>query len=192
MRYAESDMGGASDEVVLAASVDDPEQFVHLVRRYEAPFRRKARTIVRTKEDVEDVVQEAFTKIYLNAARFKQVPGASFKSWGYTILVHVAISRYRTLAREWGRTAPLTPEHYESLPDTYDVSFHLEVSDYVLSVLARMPEHLARVLDLHFLREVPQQEIAAAEQVSVGAIKTRVHRAKALFRDLAKHAPYYE
>ena len=45
-----------TDEEVLAASVDDPDLFVHLVRRYEAPFLRKARKVLYAQEDVEDVV----------------------------------------------------------------------------------------------------------------------------------------
>jgi RNA polymerase sigma-70 factor (ECF subfamily) len=181
-----------SDEEILKRSVDEPDFFVFIVRRYEAPFARKARKVLYNNEDIEDVVQETFTKIYLNAERFHKVEGASFKSWGYTILMNTAFTRYRKMRRTMERTAELTPEHYESLPDTgHEESFGLEASDYVVSLLAKMPEHLARVLDMHFLKEMPQQAIADAEGVSVGAIKTRVHRAKAQFRALAdQYSPF--
>jgi RNA polymerase sigma factor (sigma-70 family) len=181
-----------TDEAILAASVRDPDQFVHIVRRYEAAFMRKARTVLRTEEDSEDVVQDTFTKIYLHARRFQEVEGASFTSWGYTILMNTAFTKYRKLQRERGRTAELSPDHYEALADTvHEESFHLELSDYVVSILAKMPEHLARVLDQQFLKEVPQQKIALAEGVSVGAIKTRVHRAKGQFLALAdQYSPY--
>jgi RNA polymerase sigma-70 factor (ECF subfamily) len=182
-----TDLEEESDEIVLACSVDDPESFVYIVRRYEQPFLRKARKVLWSEEDVEDVVQEAFTKIYLNASRFKKVEGASFKSWGYTILMNTAFTKYRKRQRELGRSADLTPEHYEALPDNvHEESFRLETSDYVVSILAKMPEHLARMLELHFLRQRPQAEIALSEGVSLGAIKTRVHRAKAEFRALAE------
>ena len=175
-----------TDEEVLAASVDDPDLFVHLVRRYEAPFLRKARKVLYAQEDVEDVVQETFTKIYLNAHRFERVEGASFKSWGYTILMNTALTKYRKVKRHMERTAELTPEHYESLPDSvHEGTFGMEMTDYVVSVFAKMPEHLARVLELHFIKQVPQQLIAEEEGVSGGAIKTRVHRAKHEFRRLA-------
>lgn len=180
------------DEQVLAASVHNPDLFVYLVRRYEAPFLRKARKVLYREEDVEDVVQEAFTKIYLHAGRFHKVAGASFKSWGYTILMNTALTKYRKVMREYGRTAELTPEHYESLPDdAHEESFKLELSDYVISIFVKMPEHLSRVLELHFIRGLPQQMIAEKEKVSVGAIKTRVHRAKTQFRELAEqYSPY--
>lgn len=175
------------DESVLARSLRDPEAFALLVRRYEEPFLRKARSILGSSEDAEDVVQEAFTKIYCAAPRFKPVAGASFKSWAYRILINTACTKYTKRKAEQGRTAGLTPEHYEALPDNvHEESFHLELSDYVLFVFSKMPESLARVLELHFLQDLPQFEIALEEGVSVGAIKTRVHRAKAEFRSLAE------
>jgi RNA polymerase sigma-70 factor (ECF subfamily) len=162
------------------------------VRRYEKAFLRKARKVLWSEEDVEDVVQETFTKIYLNASRFKKVEGASFKSWGYTILMNTAYTKYHKKKTELSRTADIPLEQYESLPDmTHKESFGLEMPDTVFSIFAKMPEHLARVLELHFLKQLPQQLIADREGVAVGTIKTRVHRAKAQFRELAGElAPY--
>jgi DNA-directed RNA polymerase specialized sigma24 family protein len=39
---------------------------------------------------------------------------------------------------------------------------------------------------MHFLEDKPQKDIAEFEGVSVGAIKTRIHRAKQEFRNLAE------
>jgi RNA polymerase sigma-70 factor (ECF subfamily) len=172
--------------------VRDPELFVHLVRKYEAPFLRKARKVLYRDEDVEDVVQETFAKIYLHAPRFERVEGASFSSWGYRILMNTALTKYRKVMREHRSTADLDPEVYEQLADdVHEESFRLELSDYVVSIFAKMPDHLVRVLELHFIQELPQQTIAEREGTTVGAIKTRVHRAKAQFKKLAEqYSPY--
>jgi RNA polymerase sigma-70 factor (ECF subfamily) len=181
------DIEKLSDEVLLVLSIDTPDFFVYLVKRYEDAFLRKALKVLWSQEDAEDVVQETFTKIYLHAGKFRNVEGASFKSWGYTILMNTAFTKYRKSRRETGRVAVLSPEHYEDLPDIiHEDTFGLGLSDSILSIFAKMPEHLSRVLDLHFLKQIPQQEIAEREGVSVGAIKTRVHRAKAEFRELAE------
>jgi RNA polymerase sigma-70 factor (ECF subfamily) len=181
-----------SDEELLAESLREPDLFVYIMRRYEAPFMRKARKVLIREEDIEDVVQETFTKIYLNAGKFEKVEGASFKSWGYTILMNTAFTKYRKVQRDFSRTAELTPEHYESLPDdVHEETFKLEWSDYVISVFAKMPDHFANVLELHFIKGIPQQQIAEEEGVSVGAIKTRVHRAKQSFRNIAdQYSPF--
>lgn len=187
MCIEEENIDDVRDEVLLASSVDDPELFVHIVRRYEDAFIRKVRKVVWAKEDAEDIVQDTFTKIYLNAHKFRTVEGASFKSWAYTILMNTACTKYRKKIVEYKRTAELTTEHFENLPDTvHEGSFGLEMSDYVVSIFAKMPEHLARVLELHFIKQLPQQIIAEQEGVTVGAIKTRVHRAKTQFRELAE------
>lgn len=180
------------DEVLLTSALEDPELFVHIVRRYEDAFLRKVRKVVWAKEDAEDIVQETFTKIYFNAHKFKKVEGASFKSWAYKILMNTACTRYRKVMKHNQKTAPITPEHYEKLADSiHEESFGLEMSDYVVSIFVRMPEHLARVLELHFIKQLPQQEIAEREGVSLGAVKTRVHRAKIQFKELAEqYAPF--
>ncbi|HVV15260.1 MAG TPA: RNA polymerase sigma factor [Candidatus Paceibacterota bacterium] len=172
-----------TDEEVLAASVSHPALFAILVRKYEAPFMRKARSIVREETEAEDVVQEAFTKIYLNAAKFKTVEGATFSSWGYRILINTALTHYARQKRERGRTAELDDEIWALIPDKNLKQFEKkEFMDEVASVLSRMPPIFAQALSGFFLEGKSQEEMAQAEGVSVGAIKTRVHRAKKEFK----------
>lgn len=112
--------------------------------------------------------------------------GASFKSWAYRILLNTVFTRYQKRKRDWSHTAALDPEIYEMLPDLESrTAERAEVSEYILSVLVRLPENFARVLELHFLEGKPQKEIAEMENLSVGAVKTRIHRAKEEFRKVA-------
>src|SRR5581483_8240135 len=97
----------ASDEEVLIASRQNPDLFGILVDRYEAAFLRKAKSILYSPEDAEEMVQDAFTRIYLYGHRFKAQPGASFSSWGYAILTRLCFTRYQKLKRERGRTVEL-------------------------------------------------------------------------------------
>lgn len=175
-----------SDEEVLARSVSEPDLFGVLLDRYQSAFLRKAESILRNREEAEDAVQEAFTKVYIAAPRFTVTEGGSFKSWAYRILMNTAFTKYQKRKREWARTAPLEPEVYETLPDLESrTSERFEATDYVLSVFARLPEHFERVLRLHFIDGKPQKEIAEMENLSVGAVKTRIHRAKEEFRKVA-------
>ncbi len=178
---------GFSDEEILSASVRHPALFARLVDKYEAPFLRKALSIVRDEREAEDIVQEAFTKIYLNAKRFKPVLGASFSSWGYRILINTALTHYAKRKREFGVRADLDPEILELIPDKNLRQFEkTTLTDEVASVLSRMPEALARALSAFMLEGKSQEEIAKEEGVSVGAIKTRVHRAKQEFKKIYK------
>lgn len=178
----EHPLADASDEAVLKASRLDPDAFRILVRRYEAPFLRKAKSILYAEEDAEEVVQDAFTRIYVYADRYEQQPGASFSSWAYFILTRLAFTRYQKLKALRGHRADLDPEAYERLPDAEDFVEESTIRNEVLVALAKLPEAAARVLRLQFLEGKTQEEIASAEGIGVGAVKTRVHRAKKLFK----------
>lgn len=176
-----------SDEEILAASVSHPSSFVVLVQKYEAPFLRKALSIVHEEEEAEDIVQEAFAKIYMNASKFKVVEGASFSSWGYRILVNTALTHYMKRKRERGVRVDLEPEIMELLPDKNLRQFEkTEIMDEIASILTRMPQPLSRALASFFIEGKSQEEMAKEEGVTVGAIKTRVHRAKKEFKKIFK------
>lgn len=174
-----------SDEQILSHSVKHPHLFEVLLDRYQDAFLRKARGVLGSREDAEDIVQEAFAKIYLNAHRFKVQEGASFKSWAYKILLNTSFTKYQKLRRERNTRIMIDPEVYESFRDSESRQFEKqEVSEYIISILARIPDHLSRALYLYIIEGRPQEEIAQIEDISVGAVKTRVHRAKKAFRKI--------
>lgn len=175
-----------TDEELLRQSITHPALFEELIGRYQSALMRKARKILRNEQDAEDAVQDTFTKIYVNASRFEKVDGASFKSWAYTILINTCLSLYKREKLRSGKTVELDPDLYEQLPDTQvDEYAELESADYLRSVMNRMPLQLRRILELYFINGEPQQEIARLEGITVGAVKTRMYRAKREFKKLA-------
>jgi len=177
------DLNTLSDAEILARSRKEPNLFAILVRRYEAPLLRRARTILRNPEDAEESVQDAFTKMYLYSDKYHQQEGASFSSWAYTILNRVAYTKYAVLKKEGGQRAELDPEHYESLPDVRaEFIEDLSIRNEVLAALAKLPETAAKILRMQFIEGKTQEEIAESENLSIPAVKTRVHRAKKLFK----------
>lgn len=177
------DLTTLPDAEVLSRARREPELFAILVRRYEAPLLRRARTILKSPEDAEEAVQDAFTKMYLYADTYHPQEGASFSSWAYMILNRVAYTKYRAQVAERGKRAELLPEHYESLPDSRaEFLEDLSIRNEVIAALAKLPEAAAKILRLQFIEGKSQEEIAQSEDLSVPAVKTRVHRAKKLFK----------
>lgn len=173
----------ASDEEILRLSQENPDVFVVLVGRYEDAFLRKARSILFTKEDAEEIVQDTFTRIYVYANRYKAQEGASFSSWAYAILTRLAFTRYQKLRKHRARTQELDPEVYERIRDESEFLEDLSIRSEVLVALSRLPEAASRVLRLQFIEGKSQEEIALLESSTVSAVKTRVHRAKKLFKE---------
>jgi len=177
------DVAALSDAELLARVGKEPELFAVIVRRYEGALLRRAKAIVRSPEDAEEVVQDAFVKMYLYADRYQEQDGATFSSWAYTILNRVAYTKYQGRKTQAARYATLEPEHYEALPDAHaEFLEDLTIRDEVLAALSKLPEAAAKLLRLQFIEGKTQEEIAQSEDLSVPAVKTRVHRAKKLFK----------
>ncbi len=171
-----------SDEAILARVQSEPWLFTAILERYQSAFLRKAKTIIFNEQDAEEVVQDAFTKIYMNAHRFEVREGAKFSSWAYTILVNTALTRYQKCVKEGRRTMLLDSEYMEMLGDMKEHSAFNQDKDAIERILVKLPGHFARVLRLHYLEHWSHKDIAEETGETVGAVKARIHRAKAEFR----------
>ncbi len=174
-----------SDEDILRRSTNEPWLYTFLVDRYEAPFLRKVRAILRDPRDCEEVVLDAFTKIYVHADSFTPKDGAKFSSWAYRILLNTAYTRYQKMVKDGQRFAVLDPEFEAFIAEKGDIVTN-ETRDGIERILARLPEHFSYVLRLHYLERWSHEDIARETKEAVGTVKARIHRAKAAFRRESK------
>jgi RNA polymerase sigma factor (sigma-70 family) len=170
------------DEEILIESLDDPARFSVLVEKYQKPFLRLAYGVVRSREESEDIVQEAFCDIYRNALSFKKQEGASFKSWAYRVVLNKAISHYRKLKKERERYTALEPAHYENLGVSEKVSEEADRKMTVEYFLNRLPDDLRRIIRAYYLDDKSYAAIAAEENISLSTLKMRLFRAKQVLR----------
>ncbi len=174
-----------SDAELIRASAGKPELFEELVNRYQRPFLRKAVSILKDDDDAYDAVQEAFVRIYAAGKRFESRPGAEFSSWAYAILINQCFTAYRKKQKRAAVSLDREPGLMEALADSSSVD-ELEghmLSDEVAVLLSRLPVLLRRAVELHFLKGLPQKEVAEREGVSPNVIRQRIHRAKKALRD---------
>lgn len=174
------------DEAVLLASQSSPWLYEIIVNRYQDAFQRKAFSIVRNQLDAEEVVQDAFTKIYIHADKYESQLGARFSSWAYRILINTAFTRYQKLVKSGQRFVNVDPEIEQLFGEEKEHSGFAEERDGIERILDRMPKHLSLVLRLHYLDRWSHQDIADKTSENVGTIKARIHRAKAAFKKEAR------
>lgn len=175
-----------NDEEILSRSQKEPWLFSVLLDRYQDAFMRKAKSIIRNEQDAEEIVQDAFTKIYLNADKFEPQEGAKFSSWGYRILMNTAFTLYQKRVKEGQRFMNIDPEFEQLIGERKEHSGFEEKRDAIDRILERLPGHFAKVLRLHYLERWSHQDIAKETGETVGTIKARIHRAKAAFRKETK------
>lgn len=174
------------DERILMESQSSPWVFEVIVERYQEPFLRKVRGVIHNPLDAEEVVQDAFTKIYVNADKYEPQSGAKFSSWAYRILLNTAFTRYQKLVKENQRFQAIDPEYEQQYGERAGHSGFEGKRDGVERILERLPGHFALVLRLHYLERWSHQDIAEHTGENVGTIKARIHRAKAAFKKEGK------
>jgi RNA polymerase sigma-70 factor (ECF subfamily) len=167
-----------SDEEILRLSLENPKYFEILVSKYKDPFIRKARSILKSDEDAEDTVQEAFVKIYIKANKFRKMEGASFNSWAYKILINTALTMLEKSKRHYSQRSDSDIDLIGGFDSEFEKITRL---DEFLSYLSKLPLAFQRVLKMATLDGISLEKIAEKENVSVGAIRTKIHRAKKAF-----------
>ncbi len=170
------------DEEILIKSHSSPWLFSVLVDRYQAPFIRKVSSIIHDPLDVEEVVQDAFAKIYINADKYEAQSGAKFSSWAYRILLNTAFTRYQKLVKNGQRYVAMNPEYEHLYGEMKEHGGFEGTKDGVERILLRMPGHFSLVLRLHYIEHWSHKDIADKTGEKVGTIKARIYRAKASFK----------
>jgi len=184
-KKSESGVAAMKDEDILRASQREPAMFEMLVERYQEPLLRAALRVVRGREEAEDIVQEAFVKIYKNAGKFEKYEGIEFKSWAYKITINTAITHYRRLKRgEFLTDDPAVFEEIDEEPPDARYSFAADARAAVAGALGKMPSHLQSVLRRYYLEDKSYRMIAEEEKISIPTLKMRLFRAKKLFKKI--------
>jgi len=181
------------DDEILRRSISNPALFSILVEKYQIPFLRKAQGIVHSKESAEDITQETFTKIYLNAGKFKKQEGIEFKSWAWRILVNTSLTHYRKLKKTFGDVSFLDeilaqdPEAEEELgvpiENTLDKDDRLGV---IKEAIEMLPTESAELVKAHYVEDRPYEEIAKKHGISIGALKMKLFRARKVLKNIVK------
>ena len=181
----EGNLENLKDEDILRASIKEPAAFEILVEKYQEPLMRAAWRVVRNHEEAEDIVQEAFVKIYKNAEKFQKLEGIEFKSWAYKITINTAITHYRKLKK--GEILSEDPSVFEEPEgEFFDEKFSTsaDAKAVVAKTFGEMPEHLRTVLSQYYLDDKSYKTIAKDENISIPTLKMRLFRAKKVFKKL--------
>jgi RNA polymerase sigma-70 factor (ECF subfamily) len=129
----------------------------------------------RTREDVEDAVQDILLSVH--TIRHTYDPGRPFGPWLATIADRRALDRLRKRLRSAGRETALEPAHETFATEaTNGESAGLEAEE-LARALERLPPGQRQALELLKLKEMSLKEASAATGLSITALKVATHRA---------------
>ena len=144
-----------------------------------------AMNITRSREDAEEVAQDAFLKAFQKLAGFRQE--SSFQTWIYRIVYNEAISRVR---KNKLKLMDLEEEFTGNIPDEEieeDVAGldEQEQKEVITKILDKLPEIDRVIVTLFYLESHPITEIAEITGLGESNVKVRLHRVrKRIYSDL--------
>ncbi|MBA4388014.1 MAG: hypothetical protein C0404_08540 [Verrucomicrobia bacterium] len=164
------------ESLVEKTLAGDKEAFVELVNRFQRLVFGLARQHSAGQADTEDIAQESFLRAYRDLRKLR-VP-ASFGNWLGSIAVRVALEKGRTA----GRTIPLgsIPEPQAAGVGGGDVAR----DEKLLAMVRELPEQYRIPLTLHYVGRRKYAEIARELGENESTVRSLVHRARAMLREM--------
>lgn len=175
-----------------------PAAFDELIRRHSGKAFQIAVGFLGSREDAEEVVQDAFVRIYRSLPRFRG--DAEFSTWMYRIVMNLCNNRYRwNKVRGAGRLRSLD-EPLESqggdeplkleIPDNRlapdkQVDY-TEMRDRLEAAMNALPEAYRQAVLLRNVHDLDYDQIAEMLHCAVGTVKSRINRGRELLREALK------
>jgi len=173
-----------SDRELLALVREGNHQaFAELVQRHTGRFYRLAYRYVQNRETAEDVVQDAFLKLWENPTIWRPQRSNKFTTWFYRIVVNLCL--------DWQKKKRPMPLD-EALPvaddaETVDETMtRIQAQKLLEKEIAALPERQRMALNLCFDEELSNQEAAEAMGLNLKALQSLIMRAKTTLRERLK------
>ncbi len=188
-------VSGQDDRSLVSLSKDgDIAAFNTLVDRYERDIYNLCYRLLGERQSAEDATQEAFLSAYRSLSRYA---GGNVRSWLLRIAANQSKDELRRRKRK-DRAASLdqmfdTIGASVEIPDpgmTADSAFEeKERAQLVQLLLLELPPDQRKALILVDLMEHRYEEAAEVLEISVGTVKSRIHRARGKLRGLLERRP---
>jgi RNA polymerase sigma-70 factor, ECF subfamily len=177
------DMQPSDEELLKAMQGGNEEAFIALYRRWQTAIYRFGLQMTGSRAAAEDATQEVFIALIRDSCGYCASRG-SFSAWLYGIARHVILRAINSR-----NTASLNDAKAEienlcaSDGDPYDDMVHKQQTNRLRSALISLPVHYREVLVLCVLHEMNYAESACALGCSIGTIRSRLHRARAILAE---------
>lgn len=173
-----------NDQALLALIQDGSHQaFAELVRRHTESFYRLAYRYVQNRETAEDVVQDAFLRLWENPASWRPDRNSKFTTWFYRIVVNLCLDwQKKKRPMPLDEDTPLVDER-----ETADEAMiRIQQQKLLEKEIAALPERQRMALNLCFDEGLSNQEAAEAMGLNLKALQSLIMRAKTTLRERLK------
>ncbi len=169
------------ERLIAAAQGGDAESIAELVSSSHPHVRRFAHTLCASPEDAEDAAQEALIILYRKIGTLRA--SAALASWMFRIVRNTCLRQWRLMLR---RDEPVPDSIMMSAED--QALQRLEASRVAAAIVA-LPAEQRHVLIMRDVQGYRGRTVADALDLSIAAMKSRLHRGRATVHHLLQEPP---
>lgn len=169
--------------LAMLESNEDRSKFMKLYEAYEKKLYAVALRILENNEKAEDAVQQAWLKILQHWERVSCLDWNLAGGYAVTTVKNAAIDILRQEKR------------IEPLPTTWDPPARDESQDeyqYLVSLIQSLPDTYRRILELKYVEENSNREIAKRLKMNEATVATRARRGRMMLKERLDEEGLYE
>lgn len=187
LRDAATELPDVDRRLIERCRQGDAYAFEALFRKYQAYVYNVSLGMLGNSEDAADVTQEAFLRLHRSLESFRG--DSTFSTWLYRVAVNLCISELRRKSRTrfqfldelaHDEKAAFSEEPGPS-PD--EAIAQAEEAQVVHRVLRTLPPDYRAIMVLRHFQQLAYEEIAEVLGLSLSQVKTRLFRARKMFKD---------
>lgn len=171
----------AKSDLIDAARCGDQSALEKLIVLSQPDLKRFARRVCVTSEDAEDAVQIALWKMYRRIGTLRSI--SALATWSFRIVERECFRLFRRFRRD----EPLDDALVASL---IQAPIPFELRHDLSNAIAALPKPYREVLILRDVDELSAPEVAALLDISIPAVKSRLHRARSMVRKKLQNGHY--
>jgi len=169
----------SEESLVALVASGSQEGFRILYENFSAALYGVIERVVKDQNQAEDVLQEAFIKIWKNFAAYSPEKGRLF-TWMMNICRNLAIDHVRSAQFKVSRDI----QELESFVSTEKGSVRMEHLDFIgiETALKKLKPEQLNIIQLAYFQGYTQEEISEEVGIPLGTVKTRIRSALQLLR----------
>jgi RNA polymerase sigma-70 factor (ECF subfamily) len=182
-----SSRGRGPEEGLPAALAEDTDgAFERLVRTYQDRLFSFALRLSRSREDAEEIAQDAFVRAYRALKTYppERIAALALRSWLYQITLNVTRNRFRRrrpvhvpLASPDGEGVPMSHEPEIDPAERPDAIYEKKSERRgIAALVAGLPDRYRMPLVLRYIEGLPVEEVATVLHQPIGTTKSHLHR----------------
>jgi RNA polymerase sigma factor (sigma-70 family) len=166
----------------------DLNSFKMLIKQHEKLVIGMIKRIIKDQNDVDDIGQEVFVKVFKSLHSFKY--HSKLSTWIGQIAFTTALNHVKKVSGRKHVTVDLDAfeNHYQTSDNPESLLIQKSTSAFIQGEVSKLPIPYRTILNLYHLQELSYAEIGEITGLPDGTVKSYLFRARKLLKDkLAKH-----